>query len=323
MSSTSKQWFGVDVSKSRLDVYALAQQKDYQFENNTAGIAALAAVVQQSQQPAVVCEASGGYEQLMARTLDAAGIAVSVVNPKRVRDLARGMGQLAKTDRLDARMIASYGELTHPAQSIFANERADKLKRLVVRRREVVEMMTVEKNRYQRLSGEDQAEVGEHIEWLKAKVKQLDENIKTLSESCAQWRQHKAILTSVKGIAEVTATSLLALLPELGALNRKAIAALVGVAPFSRDSGNFRGRRHIWGGRAAVRAALYMPTLTAIRWNPPIRTYHQRLMARGKTQKVALIACMRKLLVCLNAMLRRNEPWCDEKVTAFFQTPSA
>ena len=148
--STAKQWFGVDVSKSRLDVYAQAHQKDYQFDNNTAGIAALSAVVQQSPQPAVVCEASGGYEQMMARALDAAGIAVSVVNPKRVRDLAKGMGQLAKTDRLDARMIASYGELTHPAQSAFASERADKLKRLVVRRREVVEMMTVEKNRYQR-----------------------------------------------------------------------------------------------------------------------------------------------------------------------------
>jgi len=270
---------------------------------------------------AVVCESSGGDERQMARTLDASGIRVSVVNPRPVRDIAKGLGTLAKTDALDAQMIARYGEIVEPAQTIFASDSEETLKAAITRRQQLVEMMTAEKNRRMGLRGPEWDEITDHIDWLKARIKILDKTIEDLSEAKSEWRARKLILQSPKGIGPLISASLLVLLPELGQVSGKALAALVGVAPYNRDSGTLRGRRRIWGGQAGVRSLLYLATLSAIRANPPIRAYYQHLLSNGKAKKVAVVACMRKFLLCLNAMVKRNEPWCDAKVTAVF-TPS-
>jgi transposase len=189
----------------------------------------------------------------------------------------------------------------------------------VTRRQQLVTMLSAEKNRRAQLKGQMKDEVTVHIDWLSERIEELDQKLKTLSESNAQWRQRKALLQSPKGIGPVVSTGLLIFLPELGQLNRKQITALAGLAPFNRDSGRYRGKRKIWGGRASVRTLLYMATLVAIRHNPPIRAFYQHLRQQGKLKKVALVACMRKLLTCLNAMIRDNTPWQDEKVTAYFQ----
>ena len=313
-------WIGINVSKSSLDVYVLSSQTYSQFTNDSAGIAALAQQLLQLSHPAIVCEASGGYERELALKLHQLGMRVSIVNPRPVRDLAKGMGKLAKTDALDAQMIAKYGEVTEPAATVFASKAEEDLKAWVTRRQQLVEILTAEKNRRKRLLGPARDEVTEHIDWLNERIKQLDEKIKHLSESTREWQERKAILQSPKGIGPVISASFLVLLPELGKMNRKAIAALAGLAPFNRDSGNFSGRRRIWGGRASVRSLLYMATLSAIRANPPIRAYYQHLLARGKVKKVAIVACMRKFLICLNAMVKHNEPWSDDKVTAVFKS---
>ncbi|MEM7769239.1 MAG: IS110 family transposase [Cyanobacteria bacterium P01_A01_bin.37] len=314
------RWIGIDVSKTRLDVYHATAQEYKQFSNDPTGIEALLHYTLNIANAAVVCESSGGYERQMARTLDASGVRMSVVNPRPVRDIAKGLGTLAKTDALDAQMIARYGEIVEPAQTVFASEVDEELKAHITRRQQLVEMMTAEKNRRTGLMGPDRDEITEHIDWLKERIKKLDEKIEDLSESKAEWRERKAILQSPKGIGPFISASFLVMLPELGQVSGKALAALVGVAPFNRDSGSFSGRRRIWGGRAAVRSLLYLATLSAIRANPPIRAYYEHLLSKGKVKKVAIIACMRKFLLCLNAMVKRNEPWCDDKVTAVFKT---
>lgn len=313
-------WIGIDVSKAKLDVYDLSRQRGYQFSNDPEGIAALTTLVLAQSNVAVVCEASGGYERAMALQLHQAGLPVSIVNPRPVRDLAKGLGKLAKTDTLDAEMIAQYGAITQPEATVFAAAHEEELKGWVTRRQQLVEILTAEKNRRHQLRGPARDEVSEHIEWLQDRIKALDEKMQQLSESTQLWRERKALLQSPKGIGPVISASFLVLLPELGALDRKAIAALAGLAPYSRDSGTYRGRRRIWGGRAAVRSLLYMATLSALRSNPPIRAYYQHLLAQGKPKKVAIVACMRKFLVCLNAMVKRNEPWCDQKVTSLLQS---
>lgn len=316
------RWIGIDVSKTRFDVYDLETKAYRQFSNTTVGIDELVHHILPLPNVAVVCEASGGYEHQMARALDAAGVRVSVVNPRPVRDIAKGLGTLAKTDALDAQMIARYGEIVQPAQTVFASEVEAELKAAIVRRQQLVEMMTAEKNRRSALPGPERDAITEHIDWLQERINKLDEQIKTLSESKSEWRERKRILQSPKGIGPLISASLLVMLPELGQVSGKALAALVGVAPFNRDSGNFSGRRRIWGGRAIVRSLLYMATLSAIRANPPIRAFYQHLLAKGKLKKVAIVACMRKLLLCLNAMVKRNETWSDDKVTAVFSTAS-
>lgn len=314
-------WIGVDVSKSRLDIYDLNQQSNHQFTNDADGIQALLEHLQTIPYPAIVCEASGGYEREMTRILHQQGVRVSVVNPRPVRDFAKALGFLAKTDTLDAQVIAKYGEVVQPEATVFAAEAEEELKSWITRRQQLVEMLTAEKNRRKRLSGPARDEVDAHIDWLRERIKQLDEKINALSVSTPEWKERKDLLQSVTGIGPFISASLLVLLPELGQLNRRAIASLAGLAPFNHDSGNFRGRRHIWGGRAAVRSLLYMATLSAIRANPPIRAYYQHLLAKGKVKKVAIVACMRKLLICLNAMVKTKQPWCDEKVTAYFVAP--
>ncbi|MEN8443977.1 MAG: IS110 family transposase, partial [Cyanobacteria bacterium J06555_13] len=229
-------------------------------------------------------------------------------------------GKLAKTDPIDAQVIAQYGQVIAPNTTIFATQGEQDLKAWVTRRQQLVEMMSAEKNRQQQTQGPIKDAITENIAQLKEQIKQADERIKQLSELSTEQRSRKALLQSVKGIGPVIASSLLALLPELGQLNRRQIAALVGLAPFNRDSGRYRGKRRIWGGRAAVRSLLYMAVLTAIRFNPPIRAYYNQLLERGKLKKVAIVACMRKLLVCLNAMVKTQQHWDDNKVTAVFKT---
>jgi transposase len=319
-SDVTYRWLGIDVSKDSLDVYAPTPPSSTRYKNNREGIDQLWQALSERSDWAVVCEASGGYETLMATTLAAHGCRVSVVNPRQVRDFAKASGILAKTDALDARVIARFGHLFQPPATVFASEAAQQLQDWVRRRQQLVEILSGEKNRLQQVKGRHQAvltdDVEAHIEWLKDRIAQLDEKIEQLSQQSSQWRQDQALLTSVKGIGPVVATTLLADLPELGQLNSKQIAALVGFAPFNRDSGRYQGKRTTWGGRATVRSALYMATLVAVRYNPPLRACYEHLRSRGKEKKVALIACARKLLTCLNAMLKSRTPWQDELVTA-------
>jgi len=316
------RWVGIDVSKDYLDVYDSQSQCHERYENHLVGVEALMQRFSEVPAVAFVCEASGGYETLMAHRLAQQGWHVSVVNPRQMRDFAKATGTLAKTDALDAALIARFGALMQPAATMFASELEQQLKDWVTRRQQLVENLSREKNRQQQLqstrSSPVQADVAAHIDWLEQRIRQLDEQIQQLSEQSRQWREDKALLTSVKGIGPVIATSLLAYLPELGRLTSKQITALAGLAPFNRDSGRSQGKRTTWGGRAMVRSMLYMATLVAVRHNPPLRAHYEHLLANGKLKKVALIACARKLLTCLNAMLKSRSPWQDELVSAHF-----
>ncbi|ASC73093.1 Insertion element IS116 uncharacterized 44.8 kDa protein [Halomicronema hongdechloris C2206] len=320
-ASVDYSWVGVDVSKASLDSYCLATQRTWRCPNTATGLQLLQAHLSTLPHPAVVCEASGGYEQTLVVTLATAGVRVSVVNPLRVRDFARAMGRRAKTDPLDAACIAYFGQVMVPEAVVLASDVEQRIKALVTRRQQLVEMLSAEKNRRRQLQGPLREDVEAHIEWLQERIRQLDAEIQSLATHHQEWAERQALLQSPQGIGPTVSIGLLLYLPELGHLNRKQIAALVGVAPFNRDSGGYRGQRHIWGGRATVRSLLYLATLTAIRYNPPLRAYYQQLLARGKRTKVAIVACMRKLLTCLNAMVRDNTPWDADKVSALSQTP--
>lgn len=319
MASDDYQWVGVDVSKGYLDVYFLDSQRLARYPNDEAGIHELQRDASTLEQPAVVCEASGGYEQAMVSALCAAGVRLSVVNPRRVRELARALGNLAKTDAIDAHSIARFGQVVCPEAVVLASELEQQIEALVKRRQQLVDILSAEKNRHAQLQGPMRDDVEAHIDWLKERIEHLDNQIKSLTAQHQSWHERQLLLQSPKGVGPIVSIGLLVYLPELGRLNRKQIAALVGVAPFNRDSGQSRGKRRISGGRTEIRSLLYLAAIVAIRHNPPLRAYYQQLRERGKLKKVAIVACMRKLLTCLNAMVRDNEPWEDSKVSAFFQ----
>lgn len=323
LASPSHSWVGVDVSKGRLDVHCLATGRVAQYANDASGIQQLQAFITELEHPAVVCEASGGYEREMVLTLSAAGVRVSVVNPLRVREFARAMGRIAKTDPLDAHCIAHFGQVFGPDAVILASAVEQDIRALVKRREQLVEILSGEKNRRSQLKGPMADDVEAHLNWLKDRIEQLEGKIKALAAEHPEWSERQALLQSTKGIGPVVSIGLLVYLPELGQLNRKEIAALVGVAPFNRDSGRYSGKRSIWGGRAEIRSLLYMAATVAIRHNPPLRAYYEHLLAKGKLKKVAIVACMRKLLTCLNAMMRDNTTWQDDQVCAFFQPTEA
>lgn len=237
------------------------------------------------------------------------GLTVSVINPRQGRDFAKATGRLAKTDAIDAQMLAHFGEALKPGATAFASQTEQELQALISRRRQLVEMLSAEKNRVSIAKRRVLPDVEAHIDWLQDRIKQLDREIQTLSQSDVQWRSRLALLQSVPGIGPVISTTLLAALPELGTVSDKRISALVGVAPLNRDSGNARGKRWIWGGRASVRAVLYMGALVAVRHNPILKAFYDRLLAQGKAKKVALTACMHKLLRILNAIVRDQKPW--------------
>jgi transposase len=310
MESTSHACVGIDVAKDSLDVCLLPTEKQLTVSNDPAGYRQLIEALPAAGSCLVVIEATGGYQRRVVAALNQVGHTVAVVNPRQVRDFARGLGILAKTDRLDARVIARFGEHAQPRPSEIRLEKQAAFRELVTRRRQLVEFRTAEQNRLEMATAKTVRKNIRHmLEQLDKQIRQLEEEIGELIESDQELASKAALLETVPGVGAVTVTSMLVDLPELGRLNRQQVAALVGVAPFNRDSGKFHGRRAIWGGRAAVRSVLYMAALTARRCNPLIRAFAERLEATGKPFKVVLTACMRKLLVILNTMLKNNLPW--------------
>jgi transposase len=310
MESTAHTLVGIDVAKHSLDVYLTREDRSFTIQNSTAGFKQLLAELPAAGSCLVVVEATGGYQQRIVGALVSAGHRVAVVNPRQVRDFARGLGILAKTDRLDARVIARFGQQANPRPVEIASEKQAELRELVTRRRQLIDLRTAEQNRLEATATKIVRKNVRHlVELLDKQIRQLEEAIGEFVENEPQLATKAAILKTAPGVGPVTVTSLLVDLPELGRLDRQQIAALVGVAPFNRDSGKFHGRRAIWGGRAAVRSVLYMAALTARRANPMIRAFAQRLEAAGKPFKVVLTACMRKLLVILNSMVKNNLPW--------------
>lgn len=312
-----KRVIGVDVCKARLDVFVSADQSVHAFGNDAPGHAALIDLVRHHATDRVVLEATGGLERAFVGELMAADLPVAVVNPRQVRDFAKAMGRLAKTDALDARVLAAFGQALEPRVRRPTEEDTQALGDALTRRRQLVEMRAMEKMRLKQAGpSEVRKSITEHIQWLDNQLRAANSGLKQAVENSPAWMAKRDLLGEVKGIGTVASLSLTAWLPELGQLNRTQVAALVGVAPLNDDSGARRGRRRVWGGRAAVRAVLYMATLSAVRCNPVIRIFHQRLRAAGKPSKVAIVACMRKLLTILNAMVRDGKPWREAPQTA-------
>ena len=304
---------GIDVSKRWLDVAARPEAASARFPNTADGHAAvvahLRALPKAGRPELVVVEATGGLERGVVEALDGARVAVAVVNPRQVRDFARCLGLLAKTDRLDAQVLARFGEQIGPEPRPRPDARRQEAQALGARRRQLVEMLTMEKNRLQQAPARTQPGIRRHLEFLEGELAEVERQLADAIQAVPAWQATSTRLQTVIGIGPVTATLLVVELPELGHLDRKQLAALVGVAPFNRDSGTRRGHRAIWGGRASVRSALYMAALVASRHNPLLRPFYQRLRQAGKPPKVALVALMRKLLTILNAMARDQQPW--------------
>ena len=305
----SHVFVGIDVAQGHLDVHVLPTAEAFASANDPAGVAALVQRLQELRPALIVLEATGGYESLVAAELAAADLPVAVVNPRQPRELARALGILAKTDQIDARTLALFAEKIQPRCQTPRDERELRLKALVTRRRQLVVMRTAELNRRPQAGVEVRKSIDKVVKLLNRQIEELEHDIDGTIRHMPLWREKDDLLQSVPGVGPGTAHMLLAALPELGTLNRRQIASLVGLAPFNRDSGKLRGQRTICGGRRDVRATLYMAALAASRFNPPIRIFYKRLLAAGKKKKVALTACMRKLLVILNALLRTRQQW--------------
>jgi transposase len=303
-------YVGIDVAKAQLDVAVRPSAEQWVAAPDEEGIAALVARLQALRPTLIVLEATGGRELPVAAAVATAGLAVAVVNPRQVRDFARAIGQLAKTDALDAQVLARFAEVVRPTPRPLPDAQAQELSALLARRHQLIAMRTAERQRLDTAVPRVRAHIQRHIAWLEQELADLDRTLHDALQASPLWREKEDLLRSVPGIGPTTALTLLAEVPELGRLDRKAIAALVGVAPFNCESGTMRGRRIVWGGRARVRAALYMATLAATKHNPTIRAFYQRLCTAGKPKKVALTACMHKLLLIANAILRHCIPWC-------------
>jgi transposase len=314
--TSDASWIGIDISKAKLDIAVHPSGERWQIDNNAAGVASLVEQLRTYTPERIVLEATGGYESVIAAALVSEQLPVVVVNPRQVRDFARATGQLAKTDQLDAHVLAHFAAAIQPEVRPLPDATTRALSALVARRRQLQDMLTAEQNRLLTAAVQDapqalREQLSEHIDWLRRQVKDLDDELDHQIRSSPLWREREDLLRSIPGIGPIVSATLLSQLPELGQLDRKAIAKLVGVAPLSRDSGTLRGKRTIWGGRAAVRAVLYMAALVATRHNPQIRAFYQRLVAAGKARKLALVACMRKLLLLCNAILHTNTRWSN------------
>jgi transposase len=310
MEASCTHVVGIDVAKHELEVHQLPEGTQSTRSYDPNGLRQLLRELPPREQTLVVLEATGGYQRQLVAELVDAGYQVAVVNPRQVRDYARGLGLLAKTDRLDARVIARFGDHVRPRALERTSAKQAELEALVTRRRQLVELRTAESNRQETVTAKSvRKSLRQVIDVLDKQIARVEKDILALLESDDHWKGKVDLLDSVPGIGPITIATLLAELPELGLLNRQEIAALVGVAPYNRDSGRLRGRRAIWGGRAAVRSTLYMAALTARRCNPVIRAFAQRLEQQGKLFKVVITACIRKLLVILNTMLKTNTPW--------------
>lgn len=304
---------GIDVSKAQLDTAFGAEAEVVGLANDAAGISQLLERLKALRPSLVVMEASGGYETAAATAIAAAGWRLAVVNPRQVRDFARATGRLAKTDRIDARILSTFGRAIEPQVTSLPDEDARALQALLLRRQQLIAMRAQEHQRLEHAQSVMRKNIKKHIDWLDQEIDKLDVDLTAGLRKSPAWRAKDELLRSLKGIGRITSGTLLVALPELGRLDRRAIAALVGLAPFNRDSGTMRGRRSIYGGRARIRTLLYMAATTAIRCNPVIRAFYERLKSRGKPHKVALVACMRKMLTILNAMIRESTPWTPER----------
>jgi Transposase and inactivated derivatives len=305
--STHPLVVGIDVSKTHLDVALGSTGPLFQVPYTQEGLQTLANRLQGAT--LVVMEATGGLETRLIQFLTLAGFPTARINPRRVREFANATGTLAKTDRIDAHILAWYGEALHPPVTPVPDENRQRLEALITRRRQLIEMRVAEENRLASAPDVIRPSIQQHLEWLQEQISALDEEICQLLQSVPDWAEKVEILQSVPGVGIVTAATLLAELPVLGQASHKEVAALAGVAPMNRDSGRRQGKRHITGGRPSVRQVLYMATIAAIRCNPVIRAFYRRLLAAGKEKKVALVACMRKLLTILNALLRKRQRW--------------
>lgn len=310
--SSEQIYVGIDVSKERLDVSLRPIGERFGVPNDGAGMDELSARLGEAQPTLVVMEATGGLERPVAAAIAASGLSVAVANPRQVRDFARATGRLAKTDALDAEILARFAEAVRPEPKPLPDEEARAFGEILARRRQIVAMLTAEKNRLHAATTKAvKKRIEAHIRWLEKELARTDRDLDEAIRMSPTWRENEALLRGVPGVGPVLARTLLLELPELGSgvLTAKQLAALVGVAPLNRDSGALRGRRTVWGGRARVRAALYMGALAATRSNPVVKAFYERLLAAGKPKKVALVACMRKLLAILNAVLKHHTPW--------------
>lgn len=305
----SEIFMGIDVCQSYLDVNVLPDQQNDQFANNEAGVGELVKFVKATDPALIVFESTGGLEMLAVSILSAQQYPVVVVNARQVRDFAKATGQLAKTDKIDAALIAEFARALRPQVRPLKDEQTQLLSALNARRKQIVDMLVAEKNRLHRAPLPNRKNIAAHIRWLEKNLTDINKDIRKTIRKTPVWREKDDILQSFKGIGPTTSASLLSDLPELGRLENKKIAALVGVAPFNCDSGRYRGRRRVWGGRSQVRRNLYMATLSAVRSNPVISSFYYRLRQSGKPHKVALTACMRKTLMILNSMMKNQTYW--------------
>jgi transposase len=309
MTTPGEVYVGIDVGKDWLDVALWGGDVVWRMSNDEAGVAEVLARVAALDLGLIAIEATGGYEQLAVHTLLLNGQPVAVVNPTRVRALSKATGKLAKTDRIDARLIAEYAFKVRPEALGPQQAHELRLQALVTRREQLVEMRTAELNRLGTVHSSLQRDLGEHIEWLSGRIRELEAQIDELVDSLPEWQERAQRLDGIPGVGRITAVTVLAEMPELGQLSRQKIAALAGLAPFNRDSGQTRGRRRIFGGRKGIRRVLYMACLSAAKWNPVIRSLYQRLTNKGKPFKVVITACMRKMLTIMNAMMRDQVNW--------------
>lgn len=305
----TRGYVGIDVGKAKLDVAQHGESKVTEWENNHEKVQGLGQQIEAWQSDLVVVEASGGYERKVVAEMHARGIQVVVANPTRVRAYAVAAGKLAKTDKIDARTIAEYAAVMKPKPQEQKSQKQADLEALVTRRQQLVKMLSQEKTRLHTTAEMMQPHVEKHIHWLTEEVAQIEKGITELIDSNETWRENVLLLNSFKGVGKVAIMTLLAKMPELGTVSRQEIAALAGLAPYNRDSGKHRGKRRIFGGRSDVRQVLFMAALSAIKSNPKIKAFYQRLVDAGKPKKVAITAAMRKLLTILNALLRNRTPW--------------
>lgn len=306
---TSESVVGIDVSKRSLEVQMYGEAKGRKIGNDVDGFTTLIEQMKAIQPELIVFEATGGYESRAVSALSEAGFAVAVVNPTRVRRFAEGLGILAKTDKIDAQVIAHFASVVRPPVNSRQTPLEEQLAAFVERRRQLLVELTAEKNRLSTCPEWVRVDLEENIAWLEERIDRLETDIQVCIGLKPEWQERSEIIDSVPGVGVVTATTMVAELPELGQLNRQKIAALVGVAPFNKDSGPKKGKRRISGGRSGVRRTLYMAALSATKFNPVIRAFYEKLLQRGKEKKVALTACMRKLLVIINSMVRKGEAW--------------
>ena len=302
-------YVGIDVSKDRIDIAVRPTGRTWSVSYGEAELDELVTELKDLAPEAVIAESTGGLELSLVAALATASLPVVVINPRQARDFAKSTGQLAKTDRLDAQVLAHFGEAVRPPMRALPDADTHALGGVLARRRQVMDILVAEKNRLSRATSDIRPRIQAHITWLEDELGDLDDDLRDRVRRSAMWQVKDDLLRSVPGVGPQVSLTLLAYLPELGTLNRKQIAALVGVAPFNRDSGPRRGRRSVWGGRARVRTALYMGALVASRRNPALRKFYQRLLEAGKPKKVALTACMRKLLIILNSMVKTGERW--------------